>query len=219
MDRPVMNRDEVIKEPAVRTHVRMPLDLGGTVVDADVWTFTGLVDGAEHLAIGLGNHRPGSVPLVRPHSECMTGDVFGSTRCDCGPQLREALRTLHEVGGYLIYLRQEGRGIGLYNKLDAYGVQDCGLDTYAANSFLGFGEDERRYDVVGQMLQALGVTSVALLTNNPAKVEQISDVGIRVVGVRNTGYFMTPQNEGYLYAKISRAGHWSADLAADEKLA
>ena len=218
MDRPVVNRD-VVEEPAVRTHIRMPLDLGGTVVDADVWTFTGLIDRAEHLAIGLGNYRSASAPLVRPHSECMTGDVFGSTRCDCGPQLREALRTLHEVGGYLIYLRQEGRGIGLYNKLDAYGVQDCGLDTYAANSFLGFGEDDRRYDVAGQMLQALGVTRVALLTNNPAKVEQISDYGIRVVGVRNTGYFMTPQNEGYLYAKISRAGHWSTDLTADEKLA
>lgn len=149
----------------------------------------------------------------------MTGDVFGSTRCDCGPQLREALRTLHEVGGYLIYLRQEGRGIGLYNKLDAYAVQDRGLDTYAANSFLGFGEDDRRYDVVGQMLQALDVTSVALLTNNPAKVQQISDFGIRVVGVRNTGYFMTPQNEGYLYAKMSRSGHWSNDLTAREKLA
>jgi len=218
MDRPVVNR-EVIEGPAVRTHVRMPLDLGHTVVDADVWTFTGLTDGAEHLAIGLGNYRSASVPLVRPHSECMTGDVFGSTRCDCGPQLREALRSLHEVGGYLLYLRQEGRGIGLYNKLDAYGVQDCGLDTYAANSFLGFGEDDRSYDVVGQMLHAMGVRSVVLLTNNPAKVEQISDFGIRVVGVRNTGYFMTPQNEGYLYAKISRAGHWSPDLTADEKLA
>jgi GTP cyclohydrolase II len=218
MNRPFVNRPAVEKA-GIRTHVRMPLELGGTVVDADVWTFTGLIDGAEHLAIGLGNHRAATSPLVRPHSECLTGDVLGSTRCDCGPQLREALQILHEVGGYLLYLRQEGRGIGLYNKLDAYGVQDCGLDTYAANSFLGFDEDERRYDAVGQMLRALGVTSVALLTNNPAKVEQIAGSGMPVVAVRNTGYFMTPQNESYLYAKISRAGHWSGDPCSVEQLA
>lgn len=202
---------------AVRSHVRMPIEVGDVVANAEVWTFNGLSDGAEHLAIGLGNYRGSVSPLVRPHSECLTGDVLGSTRCDCGAQLREALQILREVGGYLLYLRQEGRGIGLYNKLDAYRLQDGGLDTYAANRLLGFGEDERRYDVVGQMLQALGVTRISLLTNNPDKVEQIVESGVSVVGVRNTRYFMTAHNEDYLYAKISRAGHWATDPCADER--
>lgn len=217
MECPSAGRKET--EARIRTHVRMPLDLGEVVADADVWTFSGLMVGGEHLAIGLGNWRHATTPLVRPHSECLTGDVLGSTRCDCGQQLREALLTLHEVGGYLLYLRQEGRGIGLYNKLDAYSVQDLGLDTYAANRVLGFGDDERHYGVVGQMLRALDVTSVALLTNNPAKIEQIGESGIRVLAVRNTGCFMTPQNEAYLYAKMSHAGHWSVDRRAEGRTA
>ena len=97
------------------------------------------------------------VPLVRPHSECLTGDVFGSQRCDCGPQLREAVERIADAGGFLLYLRQEGRGIGLYAKLDAYALQDAGLDTYEANVALGHGEDERDYTVAAQMLHALGV--------------------------------------------------------------
>ena len=109
------------------------------------------------------------MPLVRPHSECLTGDVFGSQRCDCGPQLREAVERIAEAGGYLLYLRQEGRGIGLYAKLDAYALQDTGLDTYEANVALGHGEDERSYLVAAQMLHALGVSRVALLSNNPDK--------------------------------------------------
>ena len=112
-------------------------------------------------------------PLVRIHSECFTGDVLGSERCDCGPQLLEAVRRIAQVGGLLLYLRQEGRGIGLYAKLDAYALQDAGLDTYEANLALGYREDARNYTVAAQMLGALGLDRVALLSNNPDKAAQL----------------------------------------------
>ena len=118
-------------------------------------------------------------PLVRVHSECLTGDVLGSARCDCGPQLRESVERIADAGGYLLYLRQEGRGIGLYAKLDAYALQDDGLDTYEANVALGYAEDERDYTVAAQMLQALGERRVALLTNNPDKAGQLTALGHR----------------------------------------
>ena len=114
------------------------------------------------------------------HSECLTGDVLGSDRCDCGPQLRESVERVAAAGGLLLYLRQEGRGIGLYAKLDAYALQDDGLDTYDANLALGYGADERDYTVAAQMLLALGVDRVALLTNNPDKVHQLERLGIEV---------------------------------------
>src|SRR6202007_1749218 len=160
----------------IRTQVELPLRFAdGYVTDARVFSFDGLVDDREHLAFALGD-RTGPlpaderrVPLIRPHSECLTGDVFGSERCDCGPQLREAVERIAGSDGYLLYLRQEGRGIGLYAKLDAYALQDAGLDTYEANLALGHREDERSYLVAAQMLQALGVSRVRLLSNNPGK--------------------------------------------------
>ena len=194
-----------MRRATVRRSVRMPLRLGGgEVVDGVVHTFDGLVDDAEHLVVGLGVVQAGRVPLVRLHSECLTGDALGSARCDCGPQLAEAVERLSEVGGYLVYLRQEGRGIGLYNKIDAYALQDRGLDTFEANRALGFGDDERSYGVAAQMLLALGVDRVSLLTNNPDKIGQLHAAGVTVEDFLTTGLHLSPVNRRYLSAK---AGH------------
>jgi GTP cyclohydrolase II len=191
----------------VRTRVHIPLRFGdGFTAEADAVTFRGLADGGEHLALVLGEPAAGEVPLVRIHSECLTGDVFGSARCDCGPQLREAVENVTKAGGYLLYMRQEGRGIGLYNKLDAYALQDEGLDTYAANVALGLPEDSRDYTAAAQMLTALGVEEMDLLTNNPDKVEQLVAGGIRIRDKVATGVFATEGNMCYLRAKAD-SGH------------
>ncbi len=192
----------------VRTRVTVPLRFpDGYATTAEVVTFTGLSDGLEHLALGLGDFANTPTPLVRAHSECMTGDVFGSARCDCGPQLREAVQKITEHGGWLLYLRQEGRGIGLYAKLDAYALQDAGLDTYAANRALGFGDDERDYTAAAQMLTALDVPRIDLLTNNPDKPGQLRDHGIEVANVVPTGVHAKPDNLRYLRAKVTHTGH------------
>src|SRR4051812_49568669 len=195
-----------LPDAAVRRQVTVPLSFpDGYTTTARVITFTGLADGREHLALGLG--RATTVPLVRPHSECLTGDVFGSQRCDCGPQLREAVERIAAAGGFLLYLRQEGRGIGLYTKLDAYALQDAGLDTYQANVALGHGEDERDYTAAAQMLGALGVARVALLSNNPDKADQLGRLGVAVTEVVPTGVYLSPANAGYLAAKATRGAH------------
>ncbi len=147
------------------------------------------------------------MPLVRPHSECLTGDVFGSQRCDCGAQLREAVERIAEAGGYLLYLRQEGRGIGLYSKVDAYLLQDAGLDTYDANLALGHAEDERDYTVAAQMLAALDVPRVALLSNNPDKAAQLTRLGVQVAAQVPTGVHLSATNAGYLETKAWRGAH------------
>jgi GTP cyclohydrolase II len=147
------------------------------------------------------------VPLIRPHSECLTGDVFGSQRCDCGPQLREAVERIADAGGYLLYLRQEGRGIGLYSKLDAYALQDAGFDTYDANEQLGFDADERVYLPAAEMLRQLGYERVRLLTNNPEKVEALIHCGISVVERVPHVFPANGHNERYLRSKASRSGH------------
>src|SRR4051795_6194869 len=207
--------DTVSAPAAVRRTVTVPLRFGdGYSATAQVMTFDGLSDGKEHLALGLGDWKRalaksaagGRAPLVRPHSECLTGDVFGSQRCDCGPQLREAVERITDAGGILLYLRQEGRGIGLYAKLDAYALQDGGLDTYEANLALGHAADERDYTVAAQMLSALGITDVVLLTNNPDKVVQLAALGITVTAQERTGVHLSPANAGYLSAK-ARRGH------------
>ncbi|MFD0786905.1 GTP cyclohydrolase II RibA, partial [Micromonospora azadirachtae] len=155
----------------------------------------------------------GPAPLVRPHSECLTGDVFGSQRCDCGPQLRESVERIAEAGGFLLYLRQEGRGIGLYAKLDAYALQDAGLDTYEANVALGHGEDERDYSVAAQMLATLGVPAIVLLSSNPEKALQLDQLGVTVTERVPTGLYLSPANADYLAAKASRAAR-TPDLPA-----
>jgi GTP cyclohydrolase II len=196
----------------VRTRVRIPLRFpDGWATTALATTFRGLVDGREHLALGLGE--PGAVPLVRPHSECLTGDVLGSQRCDCGPQLREAVERIAAEGGYLLYLRQEGRGIGLYDKLDAYALQDTGLDTYEANVALGHAADERDYTVAAQMLRALGVSTLSLLSNNPDKAAQLTGLGLSVAARVPTGVHLSAANVTYLAAK-ARRGHSGLQRAA-----
>jgi GTP cyclohydrolase II len=191
----------------IRTQVGLPLRFAdGYAADARVFSFDGLVDGREHLAVAHGD--PGrAVPLIRPHSECLTGDVFGSQRCDCGPQLREAVERIAQSGGYLLYLRQEGRGIGLYSKLEAYALQDTGIDTYDANVALGHREDERSYVVAAQMLHALGVSRVALLSNNPDKARQLRTCGVAVVAQVPTGVHVSAANVRYLETKVRRGEH------------
>ncbi len=218
----------------IRTQVPVPLRFAdGYTTSARVFSFDGLVDGREHLAFGLGD-RAGALPttqparhevqpgphrhssdrtaagrpaLVRPHSECLTGDVFGSQRCDCGPQLREAVERIAGTGGFLLYLRQEGRGIGLYAKLDAYALQDAGLDTYEANLALGHAADERDYTVAAQMLRALGLSRVALLSNNPDKAAQLRRLGVTVTEQVPTGVHLSSANAGYLATKARRGAH------------
>jgi GTP cyclohydrolase II len=192
-------------EPTVRARVGITLArLDGR--HAEFITFNGLPGGGEHVACVLP---PSSdrAPLVRVHSECLTGDLFGSQRCDCGPQLDEALRSIANDGGTVLYLRQEGRGIGLYNKLDAYLLQDQGADTFTANRMLGRGDDERNYGVAAAMLRALSQTRIRLLTNNPDKVSQLRAHDIDVVEVVATRVHLTTENRRYLWAKAEVGGH------------
>jgi GTP cyclohydrolase II len=198
----------------IRTQLELPLRFAdGYTTDARVFSFDGLVDGGEHLAFALGDRTvphpadDARVPLIRPHSECLTGDVFGSERCDCGAQLREGVERIAAAGGYLLYLRQEGRGIGLYSKLEAYALQEQGVDTYDANLALGHDEDERSYVAAAQMLHALGVSRVALLSNNPDKALQLRSCGVTVVEEVPTGVHVSAANHRYLETKARRGGH------------
>jgi GTP cyclohydrolase II len=163
----------------------------------------------EHVTLTLGAIHDGGEPvLVRVHSECLTGDVLGSSRCDCGEQLDDSLRYLQEQGrGVLLYLRQEGRGIGLANKISAYALQEQGLDTVEANLALGLPEDMRDYRVAAEMLLDLGVWRVHLLTNNPAKIEGLERYGVEVVERIPLGMAPNPSNVGYLQTKREKMGH------------
>ena len=174
---------------------------------AEIVAFRSDEDGAEHVALIVGSPS-GAPPLVRLHSECLTGDVLGSLKCDCGPQLDAALEAIAASGwGILLYLRQEGRAIGLVNKLRAYALQDQGFDTVDANLRLGFADDERDFTVAARMLAALAQDEVRLLTNNARKVEGLEAAGVRVaerVPLKAGG---NPHNRDYLEAKRSRSGH------------
>jgi GTP cyclohydrolase II len=162
----------------------------------------------DHVALTTGAIDDGEPVLVRAHSECLTGDVFGSSRCDCGEQLADSLRYLQEQGrGVLLYLRQEGRGIGLANKISAYALQEEGLDTVQANLALGLPEDVRDYRVAAEMLLDLGVQRARLITNNPAKIEGLERYGIEVVERIPLGISPNPSNLGYLRTKQEKMGH------------
>ncbi len=172
-----------------------------------VHAFRSNIDGSEHLA--LVKYPLSGTPLVRVHSECLTGEAFGSLRCDCGPQLQKAMRLISESdGGILIYLRNhEGRGIGLANKIKAYAMQDAGMDTHDANTALGFAPDERNYAVAAQILRALGVSKLTLLSNNPLKAQGLKELGIEVVKTQPLQIEANPFNEFYLATKRDRFGH------------
>ncbi|MFB7088381.1 GTP cyclohydrolase II [Streptomyces sp. NPDC056296] len=192
----------------VRARVEVPIDVPGLGHRAGTMvSFHGLHDGREHIALLMPGWEKRSDPLVRVHSECLTGDVFGSQRCDCGPQLHEALAICSHEGGIILYLRQEGRGIGLYNKFDAYLLQDQGLDTFEANAVLNFGHDMRDYRAAAEMLMALDVPEIRLLSNNPEKGIQLRSHGVAISEVVTTGTFVNENNHAYLTAKRERAGH------------
>lgn len=174
---------------------------------AEIVAFRNADDAAEHVALIIGTPNE-SPPLVRLHSECLTGDVLGSLKCDCGPQLHAALREISGSGwGILLYLRQEGRGIGLINKLRAYSLQDQGFDTVDANVRLGFAIDARDFGIAARMLALLGQDGIRLLTNNPAKVAGLEAAGMRVVERVAHGVPANPHNAAYLATKRDRTGH------------
>jgi GTP cyclohydrolase II len=185
--------------------VQLPSEFGDFVAQA----WTDLVTGAEHLAVS-SPIRPadGKAPLVRLHSECLTGDVFGSYRCDCGEQLAYALEKISEEGGTLLYLRgQEGRGIGLANKIKAYALQEAGFDTVEANEQLGLPVDARCYKAAAQILAELGLHEVRLLSNNPDKQNRLADAGVTVVEMVPTEVPSREQNIRYLQTKKDRMDH------------
>ena len=178
--------------------------------------YEAIAPGEHHVALVKGEVDDGEPVLVRVHSECLTGEVFGSFRCDCGPQLEAALQYIEWEGrGVLIYMRQEGRGIGLLNKIRAYALQDQGLDTVEANHALGFPADLREYGISAQILKDLGVRSVRLMTNNPDKVRSLEGYGIEVVERVPLEIGANPSNRRYLETKRTKMGHWLEEALAE----
>lgn len=189
---------------AIATRARLPV---AAAENAEIVAFRSPEEPREHVALVVGR-RDASPPVVRLHSECLTGDVLGSLKCACGPQLHEALHQIADAQwGVLLYLRQEGRGIGLVNKLRAYALQDQGFDTVDANTRLGFAIDARDFSVAAQMLRLLGIGSVRLLTNNPQKVAGLEAAGVAVAERLPLAIAPNPHNARYLVTKRDRTGH------------
>lgn len=191
------------------TRARLPVNARE---DAEIVAFRSLADTREHVALIIGQQTGDKQPLVRLHSECLTGDVLGSLKCDCGPQLDAALAAMSDeadAGGFgvLVYLRQEGRGIGLVNKLRAYSLQDAGFDTVQANERLGLPDEARDFPVAARMLELIGATKVRLMTNNPRKVEALEDAGITVSERVQHQLPDNPYNARYLATKRDKSGH------------
>ena len=204
IDRDAIERAASARVATIVARANLPLD---DLPSSQMVAFRDPASGEEHVGLVVGAFG-GQPPLIRLHSQCLTGDVFGSLKCDCGPQLKEALRILGAAGGgVLLYLRQEGRGIGLANKLRAYALQDRGLDTVDANRRLGFADDERDYGMAAAMLRALGIDRVRLLTNNPNKVVGLEREGIAVM--ERVAHHMptNPHNADYIATKRKRSGH------------
>ncbi len=187
---------------------RVSLKVGSkSDIDAEIISFTCFDKDNEHVAIVFKQADLNQdVPLVRVHSECLTGDVFHSSRCDCGEQLDEAIETMADIGGVILYMRQEGRGIGLYNKIDAYVLQSQGLNTYQANNELGFDDDQRSFEHAIAMLNAMDIDAIKLMTNNPRKAKALSE-HVDIQAIVNTQVHMKSDNKEYLAAKKQHGKH------------
>jgi GTP cyclohydrolase II len=194
----------LIESADVPSEAKLPTEYGEFLIRVFHEESTGL----DHVALSLGDMKGPDPVLIRVHSECLTGDAFGSRRCDCGPQLQAALLAISERGwGCLLYLRQEGRGIGLHAKIQAYHLQDQGADTLDANLMLGLPIDGRDYSIASSMLSALGISEVSLLTNNPNKVDQLRSHQINVVEMVPLIVGVGEHNRDYLQTKGQRMGH------------
>jgi GTP cyclohydrolase II len=195
-----MDENKIVR----RVSARLPSDLG----EIQLYLYTSDLDHKEHLALVMGDLLAQSVVLTRVHSECFTGDVLGSRRCDCGEQLRYAMQAIAATGsGVIVYLRQEGRGIGLLDKLRAYNLQDKGYDTVEANLLLGHQVDERDYTMAAGILADLGVQSIRLLTNNPVKINHLRELGVQVTERVPVEPTVNADNYQYLFTKAQRMHH------------
>jgi 3,4-dihydroxy 2-butanone 4-phosphate synthase/GTP cyclohydrolase II len=209
MQESVMSNDSDTQLFTQSVTVLMPTDYG----QFSMTVYTERANGREHMVLTMGDFERQRSPIVRMHSECATGDLFSSKRCDCGAQLQYSLQRISKEGcGVLMYLRQEGRGIGLSNKLMAYALQDRGLDTVDANLQLGFQADERRYDLAAAILKSMNLRHIRLLTNNPAKVNALVEQDIRVTQRIPIEVGYVKENAAYLTTKKQRMGHFLMSL-------
>ena len=206
-------RDRAAKSLKMVSRAFVPLEGAGP---CEFVVFRGGDGFRDQIAILVSDPSPGHPVLARIHSACLTGDLLGSLKCDCGEQLRGAVKAMAEQGGgVVLYLDQEGRGNGIANKMRAYRLQDQGFDTYDADEVLGFGQDQRRFDFASEMLKQLGFTSVRLMTNNPRKIEALREAGLEVVSTHRVLTRPTAHNEKYLAAKRDKGGHLLGDIALD----
>ena len=194
----------IMEKGGVPADAKLPTDQG----DFRIRVFHDAESGLDHVALTLGEMGGPNPVLVRVHSECLTGDAFGSLRCDCGPQLNAAIRQIQEVGwGCIVYLRQEGRGIGLHAKIQAYNLQDKGADTVEANLLLGHPADARDYSIASKIIKAVGIHNVCLLTNNPDKVKQLTLNGTIVSERMPLIVGIGDENREYMAIKVDKMGH------------
>lgn len=203
--------DRAARDLSIAARTRVPLS---DAEHAEFIVFRGGDGLRDQIAVLIGQPDPSRPVLTRLHSACLTGDLFGSLKCDCGDQLRLAVSEIAAHGaGVLLYLDQEGRGIGLLNKMRAYGLQELGHDTVDADAVLGYGPDERRYGIAGAMLALLGFHKITLMTNNPEKIIALEDFGVNVVGHQRLIGGVNPHNQNYLSTKAARAGHLLGEIA------